>query len=218
MATVAPPRASYRTIAELLHALGDISSDRVRMDPPPGTATEADLLAAYARDKVPCELVDGVLVEKPMGFRESRVASVLGYFIECYLETNNFGLTVGEAGMLHLEVGLVRIPDVSFMTWDQFPNRECPAESAPDAFPDLAVEVLSISNTRNEMKRKRREYFAAGTRLVWEVDPVARTIDVYTDPDTFTRLDESQTLDGTPVLPGFTLSIRRWFERAAYGG
>src|SRR5436305_5758887 len=177
MATTFTPRTTHRTVADLLHALGDVPADRIRMDPPPGTATKDDVLAVYSREKRLCELVDGTRVEKPVGYRESRWASILGHFIEDYLDDNNLGMTAGEAGMLELETGLVRIPDLSFISWDQFPNRECPADPAPDAYPDLAVEVLSRSNTRREMERKRREYFAAGTQLVWEVDPVARTVD-----------------------------------------
>src|SRR5439155_6636141 len=117
----------------------------IRADPPPGTATEADVLAAHARDKSLCELVDGTLVEKPMGFEESRLAAVGGHFIESYLDTHNIGATAGESGMLQLEVGLVRIPDVSFILWDQFPNREVTNVPIPDLYPDLAIEVLSRS-------------------------------------------------------------------------
>ena len=68
------------------------------------------------------------------------------------------------------------------------------------------------------MARKRREYFAGGARLVWQVYPDTRTVEVYTDPDTFTTLGEDDTLTGDPVLPGFTLSVRRWFERAGQRG
>jgi hypothetical protein len=53
------------------------------------------------------------------------------------------------------------------------------------------------------LARKRREYFASGCRLVWEIDPRTRTADVYTDPTTVTHLDEAGVLDGGPVLPGF---------------
>ncbi len=217
MATVAPTPGIHQTVAELIRALGDVPLDRVRMDPPPGTATEADLLRPMVPGERRCELVDATLVEKAMGFRESRIAQILGYFIETFLDTNNIGITAGEAGMLRLEAGLVRIPDLSFISWDQFPNRACPTDPIPDAHPDLAVEVLSPSNTRREMQRKRREFFAAGTRLVWQVDPDNRVVDVYTEPEIFTRLDESQTVDGGDVLPDFTLSIRRWFERAERG-
>jgi hypothetical protein len=62
--------------------------------------------------------------------------------------------------------------------------------------------------------RKRQEYFAAGVRLVWIVDPVARTIAVYTAPEQSTVLQEAQTLAGEPVLPGFTLPLRRLLLRS----
>ena len=80
--------------------------------------------------------------------------------------------------------------------------------------PDLAVEILSESNTPAEMERKLREYFAAGTRLVWYADPVARSVTVYTSPEGSTVLREDDTLHGNDVLPGFRLPIREWFERA----
>jgi hypothetical protein len=64
LASLAPP--TIETVAELLEALGDIPPERIRMHPWPGTATENDVLAAHARDKRLCELVDGVLVEKPI--------------------------------------------------------------------------------------------------------------------------------------------------------
>jgi Uma2 family endonuclease len=202
---------------ELLHALGDIPLNRVRLNPPPGTATEADV-ERFAEGNRMCELVDGTLVEKPMGFRESRLAAVLGHFVEDYLEANNIGMTAGEQGVLRLAPGQSRAPDLSFIAWDKLPNRECPTDAVPRVVPDLAVEVLSASNTREEMARKRAEYFAAGVKLVWEVDPDARTVAVYTDPTTFTTLDETQSVEGSSVLPGFTLSIRRWFDRADRGG
>ena len=78
---------------------------------------------------------------------------------------------------------------------------------------ELAVEILSPSNRPGEMARKRREYFAAGTRLVWQIDPRKRTAQAFTAPRVSTRLDESQTLDGGDVLPGFTLPLRDLFAR-----
>lgn len=216
MATATLSLPQYRNFAELWHALGNVPLHRIRTVPAPGTATEADVLAVHAREGVMCELVDGVLVEDPTGYMESRVAMVLGYYIEDFLGRQNLGMTAGEAGSLRIE-SQVRMPDLSFISWDRLPNRECPKEKVPEIAPDLAVEVLSESNTRAEMERKRREYFAAGTRLVWEVDPDARIVDVYTDPDTFTRLTEADELDGAAVLPGFRLSIRHWFERVNRG-
>lgn len=61
------------------------------------------------------------------------------------------------------------------------------------------------------MARKRREYFAAGVLLVWEIDPRTRTAAVYTATDRVTVRAEAQTLDGGDVLPGFTLPLRDLF-------
>jgi Uma2 family endonuclease len=80
-----------------------------------------------------------------------------------------------------------------------------------DVAPDLAVEVLSPSNTVQEMDRKLRDYFAAGVRLVWYVDPVARTIQVFTAVDQVALLREDDTLTGDPVVPGFALPLRNLF-------
>jgi len=61
---------------------------------------------------------------------------------------------------------------------------------------------------------KRREYFASGTRLYWEVHPTTRQVRVYHNADEFTPLGENDILAGDPVIPGFKLPIRVWFDRA----
>jgi Uma2 family endonuclease len=116
-----------------------------------------------------------------------------------------------------LAPGLVRGPDVAFISWDRFPNRRLPAERVPGVAPDLAVEVLSEGNTEAEMARKLEEYFATGVRLVWYLDPGSRTARVYTSPTEMRLLTEAETLEGDPALPGFRLPIREWFERAERG-
>ena len=206
--------AKALTVADLLEQLGDIPAWRVRLVPPIGTATEADVIAVHAGEKLLCELVDGTLVEKAMGYHESLVASILIQYLLNYCIPRKLGMIAGEGGMLKLDPGLVRIPDVSFISWDHFPGRKAPREPIPNLAPDLAVEVLSASNTPKEIRRKLREYFASGTRLAWIVDPVARTVRVHTSPESSTLLDESQTVDGGTVIPGFTLAIAEWFTLA----
>jgi Uma2 family endonuclease len=200
-------------VAELIAHLG-VPPERIRTKPPPGWATEEDVIVTRPL----CELIDGILVEKAMGFYESRLAVVLAYYLETYLETNDIGFTLGEGGMMRLQLGQVRIPDVAFYSWDHFPNRILSLEQILDQVPDLAVEVLSPSNTAKEMERKLREYFAGGARLVWYVEAEKRTVDVYTSVDQVTTLEESQSLDGGEVLPGFNLSIKDWFNRAGQRG
>ena len=95
------------------------------------------------------------------------------------------------------------------------PGREVPKSPIPSFAPDLAVEILSEGNTEAEMDRKLKEYFQSGSKLVWYVDPEARTVRVYTSPRKFRLFTENDTLDGGKVLPGFSLPIKKWFQRAS---
>jgi Uma2 family endonuclease len=210
-----PAIAKLETVAELLEHLGDIPAERVRWQPLPGTATEKDVLAALKwPDRRLCELVDGTLVEKPMGFFEARLGGLIFYFIESYLGTNDLGFCLPADATLRILPQLVRLPDVCFISWQRLPTRELPAEAVPDLVPDLAVEVLSESNTRREMERKRREYFQGGARLVWELDPRKQTARVYTNVDQFKEIGPDGSLEGGDVLPGFVLPLQQLFARA----
>lgn len=208
---------SLSTVADLIEHLDGIPAERIRLQPPPGTATEADVLDVYDREKRLCELVDGVLVEKPMGYYESHVAAMLIHLLQTFLDRQNLGIVAGADGMVRLARGLVRIPDVSFVSWDQLPGGRIPRKPIPDLAPDLAVEVLSKSNTRREMTRKVREYFTAGVRLVWLIDPKARAAHVFTSPSESVLLQEADALAGGDVLPGFSLVLRDLFDRAERG-
>jgi Uma2 family endonuclease len=204
----APPE--LRTLDELLHQLGDIPPSRVRIKPPIGHATVQDVLDVHAREKRLCELVDGTLVEKPMGYRESAIAIALAAALYRFVTEHKLGLVTGESGMMQFFAGLVRIPDVAYASWDRLGGR-VPTEPVPLLAPDLAVEVLSPSNTKREMQRKRGEYFDAGVQLVWIIDIEARTVAVYTSPEGPTILSQSQSLDGGAVLPGVSLPLRDLF-------
>jgi Uma2 family endonuclease len=211
------PAAAPQTLADLVRQLGGVPLERIRCQPPPGTATEEDVLRPVDGEKRLFELVDGTLVAKAMGYYESVLAMVLGRLIGEFLDQHDLGLVSGEAGMLRLAPGQVRGPDVAFVRWERFPGGKMPTEPIPGLAPDLAVEVLSRGNTEAEMQRKLHEYFAAGVRLVWYLDPEPRTVRVYTGPTEMRLLTEGETLEGDPVLPGFRLLIREWFERAERG-
>lgn len=203
--------ARLRSLADLVRRLGDVPLDRIRFRPYPGTATIDDLLAIAARDDGICELIDGVLVDKPAGLEESFLAGFLATMLNQFVRPRNLGIVTGEAGKLRIFPTIVRIPDVAFISWDRMPGRMQPTQKVPPLVPDLAVEVLSESNTPGEMAVKREEYFTAGVTVVWEIDPQARTVHVYHDVTQFVTLTASDTLDGTPVLPGFTLPLADLF-------
>lgn len=212
MASLVHPRVT--TLADLLAQLGNVPPERIRLHPAPGTATEADVLVRPGGEKRLCELVDGVLVDKPRGYYESLLAALLIGFLRRFLDEHDLGIVLGADGTLRLAPGLVRLPDVSFISWARFPGRQLPREPIPDVVPDLAVEVLSESNTEPEMARKLQEYFAAGCRLVWYVYPDDAIVRVYTAPTAVRVLGGDEVLDGGAVLPGFQLAIREWFARA----
>jgi Uma2 family endonuclease len=203
--------SSIRTLADLVRRLGGVPLDRIRFHPPPGTATVQDALETCERGEGLCELVDGVLVEKVMRFTESRLAMYLAGLLNAFVIPRNLGIVTGPDGTLELMPDLVRIPDVAFMSWDRLPGRQMPVAPVPRLAPNLAVEILSCGNTPGEMAVKRQDYFGAGVEQVWEINPRRRTATVYTSPTSGTVLTAGETLNGSPVLPGYTLPLQDLF-------
>jgi Uma2 family endonuclease len=199
------------TVADLLERLGGIPGHRVRLDPVPGRATEKDVIRLQEREGRLYELVDGVLVEKVMGHLESCLAAELIRLIGNASAAGGLGFVAAPDGAVRLMPGLIRIPDVAFTRWERLGRKEFTKEPIPDLAPDLAVEVLSEGNTEGEMRRKVKEYFLSGTRLVWLVDPSTRTVRTYVAPDQVSTLTEGQTLTGGEILPGLTLPVTQVF-------
>ena len=201
------PLPSTRTVADLLRDLGDIPAHRVRLVPTPGTATEPDCVRVTEKEWL-CELIDGTLVEKTVGTRESFLASAVLVRLWGFVTPRRLGMVTGADGMYRMIRGNIREPDVSFTLLDRV---ALPLPQVGGWCPDLCVEVLSPDNSRAEMAQKRDEYFAAGCRLVWEINPRTRTAEVFTSATDVTRFDDAGTLDGGEVLPGFTLPLRDLF-------
>ena len=209
---------SIKTLADLLDRLGGIPLDRIRFRPFPGTATVQDVIEARQRDGKLCELVEGVLLEKPVGYNESSLAVFLAGLLNTFVIPRNLGLVTGPDGTVELMADLVRIPDVAFTGWDRLPERRRPAAPVPRLAPNLAVEVLSRSNSPGEMAAKRQDYFSAGVEVVWEINPGTRTVAVYTSAMTVTTLTAADVLEGNPVLTGFRLPLQDLFaELDRYG-
>jgi Uma2 family endonuclease len=196
-------------IAEWLRSLGNVPLNRIVMDPLPGTATERDLLVLVERDKRLVELIDGTLVEKPVGYYESLIAGWLITALNNFVLPRNLGFVSGEAGMMKMVSGRVRMPDVAFVSIDALPAGQIPDEPVPTLSPTIAAEVLSDTNTVWEIRQKLFEYFESGTRLAWIIDPVKRTVSVYTTYSTQPArvLTDEDVLDGGDVLPGFSVTV-----------
>lgn len=200
------------SLAECLQELGGIAADRVRSTPAPGTATLDDLIHANDHTKPLCELIDNTLVEKAVGFQASVVAATITALLRNFVALHRLGIVSGADGMFRLLASSVRGPDVAFLSRERFPGGQFPQEAYPSLAPDLAIEVLSPSNTKAEMMRKRIEYFHSGVHLVWIVDCRSRSVAVYTSPVGVTVLDEEATINGGDVLPGFECVVGEFFS------
>jgi Uma2 family endonuclease len=155
------------------------------------------------------ELVQGVLVTMaPPGFGHGGTASEIAFHVRGGVERLGLGgRVVVEAGFrLQRDPDTVRGPDVAYVAAERLPPPERESEYF-DGAPDLAVEVVSPNDTAAEVLEKVQEYLAAGTRLVWVVEPRTRTATAYRPDGSARVLHERDRLDGEDVLPGFTLAV-----------
>jgi len=162
------------------------------------------------------EIIDGQRVElPPLSILASRVSCNLHGELRYHLHGNPM---MGEALMetlirLPLPVDRNRRPDVAFVSAKTI--AEAPAQPGSDdawnVLPDLMVEVVSPHDFAEEITDRLKEYFAAGTKLVWIVYPTQRLLYVYESPRLVRILGEADELDGGIVLPGFRIPIASLF-------
>lgn len=207
-----PANASTETIADLIHRLGDIDPQRILLHPAPGTATEEDLIRLNeGSEPHAVELIDGVLVEKAVGAKESLFGSWLCRMLWNFAEEHDLGVVLGESGPTRFRLGLVRLPDACFISWKRIPGHDFPSHPVSGLIPNLAVEVLSKSNTKREIELKLDEYFAAGVQVTWIIDPKSETARIYISRTRVRELGLDGVLVAPKVLPGFELSLRKVF-------
>jgi Uma2 family endonuclease len=199
------------TASEVIARFGDIPIARLRTSPPPGEATEADVIELHDRHDRLFELIDGTLVEKAMGWRESYLAAWIATILNNFVLPRKLGLVLGSDGMFRLERDKIRIPDVAYISKQRFAGRTLKPGAFWELGCDLAVEVISPSNTQREMERKLRDYFAAGVTAVWLVYPKTREVAVYSSATEFVTLGGDAALEGGAVLPGFSVPVSQIF-------
>ena len=125
MSAIQAPLPSIETLADLVERLGGLPLKRILWHPLPGTATEEDVWRELEgpRKRV-CELVDGMLVEKAMGWEESSFAGILIGWLNAFVVPRNSGIVTGEAGFYRLFPHMLRAPDIAFVSWDRLPGRQ----------------------------------------------------------------------------------------------
>ena len=211
MASVSETGVPVWTASEVIAHFGDIPIARIRTSPSPGEATEADVIELHERHDRLYELIDGTLVEKTMGWKEAELAIIIATMLRNFVSANRLGKVFGPDGMFRLEPEQIRIPDVAFISKQRFAGRTVEAGAFWELGCDLAIEVISPSNTRREMERKLSDYFGAGVGTVWLVYLTTREVVVYTSPDNSVTLRSNDLLDGGNLLPGFSVPVAELF-------
>jgi Uma2 family endonuclease len=211
MASVSDSQVPLWTASEVIAHFGDIPIARIRTSPAPGEATEADVIELHDHHDRLYELIDGTLVEKAMGWKESELALIIARLLGNFVQAHRLGKVFGSDGMFRLEPEQIRIPDVAYISKQRFAGRALGSDAFWELGCDLAVEVISPSNTRREMERKLGDYFAAGVAIVWLVYPKTREVAVYTSPNNSATLRGDDVLDGGTLLPGFSVPVAQIF-------
>mgnify|MGYP002780266131 CR=1 FL=1 len=173
--------------------------------------TAEELLSYPARNKR-TELVRGrLMVREPAGYEHGRVAAAMLVRIASHVQAHALGTVLAAETGFTLERGpdTVRAPDVAFIRTARAPSRG--TRGFPEMAPDLAVEVRSPGDRNAEVADKVTDWLAAGTALVWVVNPAARTVVVHEPGAAARTLTAHDTLDGGEVLPGFAARVDELF-------
>ena len=173
---------------------------------PPVTLEEYAALPKHPR----YELVEGVLVELMTASRDhERTMIRIGRYLDIHVDSHGLGEVYGSNRGYVTGSGspaTSRMPDVSFVSNARLTQPEL-AGMLYDGAPDLAVEILSDSNTPAEIAQKIDEYLGAGGSAVWVIDIDTRTLTVHTPSAQPVMLTDTDTLDGADYLPGFTCAV-----------
>ena len=174
----------------------------------------ADELFARPDDNMRHELLLGRLLSEPLpGYRHGRLVVRIASVLDAFVRERGLGEVVAaDVGfILARSPDTVRGPDVAFVSKKRLRSFQDRKKYFPGA-PDLAVEVLSPSERAGMIHGKIADYLAAGTRLVWVIDPEAQTVSVYRSVLSPRVISRDQELDGEDVLPGFSIKAADLFS------
>ena len=162
----------------------------------------------------PCELVAGRIVRMtPTNPNHGRIEVNVAAALKRFVSTQNLGVVMaGEVGVFtSRNPDTVRAPDVLFLSHERDARRNRP-QGFLDVAPELIVEILSPTDRPDQVRSKLGEYLAAGVRLVWVIDPAARTVQVHRGSGEPLSLAAGAVVTGEDVLPGFELTVDDVFE------
>ena len=195
-------------------ASASVSVESTTIDTGNGAVAPQKTLSTSIPDDMLYEVVDGKIVEKIVGVYEVEIATFLIEFLGPCVRAHRLGRVLGEMIFrIDQAKDLQRRPDVAFISHARWPvQRKAPKVAVWDMVPDLAIEVVSPSNTANHVHEKIHEYFEAGVNRVWVIYPGQKEIYVYASPARIQVLQLGEELDGGDLIPGFRLPLAALFE------
>lgn len=178
-----------------------------------GPLTIAEFEAMDEEDEYRIELVRGYVVREPRpATYHGLLAAKLTRFLEEHVSARGLGVVIGDAGFVLEETPpSVRGPDVAFVSAGRIPA-DAPRRGFWQVGPDLAVEILSPSNRKAAVRDKLSQYFAAGVRIVWLVDPIAETVTVRDARGVLCTVGAGEVLSGEPLLPDLRIEVAALFR------
>jgi Uma2 family endonuclease len=155
-------------------------------------------------------LIRGMLYRMPPTMpRHGRITSTVVRLIVDFVTTHDLGVVYDQSGfILARDPDVLLAPDLAFVRSDRVPTDE---DAYPELAPDLAIEVISLSQRGPSIDEKIALYLVAGTRLVWAIDPARRTVRVCRPKGSDRLLSDRDILTGEDVLPGFEVPVARLF-------
>jgi len=174
--------------------------------------TADDFFRIYSGKEGNYELVKGKVIETPLpGWVHGATAVNMAIALVTFVRQHDLGRVVVETGYrLERQPDTVRGPDVSFVTRERLPQGGLPRAFFMGA-PDLAVEIVSPSDSAGDLETKVAEYLVSGTRSVWVVYPDSRRVQVHHPGGAAQTYGEDSTIEEPELLPGFSLSLNEIF-------
>ncbi len=179
------------------------------------TPVTAETLSAMG-DIGRCELIRGEIIHMaPAGAEHGDVAARLLLHVMVFVDAHNLGkvFATDTGFIIERNPDTVRAPDVAFVRKDRLTQGNLPRGFFPGP-PDLAIEVVSPSDSLSDVTVKVDQWLAAGATSVWVVDPPNRTIAVYRADNRVLRYRNADELRDEPTLPGFSLRLDAVFGTA----
>jgi Uma2 family endonuclease len=159
----------------------------------------------------PFELVSGKVIRvSPSGLLASVIAAEIVTELKLFNRNKKLGFVTGADGGFKLDDKNMRAPDAAFISKARLETQTDLSKFA-EAAPELAVEVISPGDLASEVQQKIVLYFQHGVQMLWIVYPHMQEVVVHLPDRTTRTLTKSDTLDGAPVLPGFSLPVASIF-------